>query len=135
MNSKKDERIYPKTYSLELLRIAEGDLESAKSLQHATGRKENIVYMAQQSVEKSLKAVLCFNERSIPFIHDIGALVGLLTAIDETPPGGFDLADLTPFASIRRYQEGSAELDKDDIAGAIQMAVDVLKWAKGAIHE
>lgn len=134
MNRKNDEKVFPKAYAVELLKIAHGDLRSSKNLQFADGRKENIVYMAQQAVEKALKAVLCFSGRPIPFIHDIGALVGLLSAANHVPPGGFDLTDLTPFASTRRYQEGVAELDEEDIAGAIQMAVDVVSWAESIVH-
>lgn len=130
MNSRKEERIYPKQYSFELLTIAGGDLASAKSLQNGTGRKENIVYMSQQAVEKTLKALLCFYGRPIPFTHDIGALVGLLSAVSLVPPGGFDLTDLTPFATIRRYQEGVAGLEEDDILASIKMAEDVLMWAQ-----
>ena len=35
---------------------------------------ENICYGCQQSVEKSLKAVLAYNEAKIPYTHDIELL-------------------------------------------------------------
>lgn len=56
----KKAQIYKPEYGKELLRIAEGDLASASAL-HETkkGRKENVGYLAQQSIEKALKAVLC----------------------------------------------------------------------------
>ena len=50
-------RLFNKEYAKELLRIAQGDGESASALFKAkVGRPENIVFLAQQSVEKSIKA-------------------------------------------------------------------------------
>jgi hypothetical protein len=46
---------FKKEYSFELLRIAIGDLESAKVLFEINkGRPENIIYHIEQSIEKSL---------------------------------------------------------------------------------
>lgn len=90
--------------------------------------------MAQQSVQKALKSVFCSPEKPIPLVHDIGFLVGQLSTFNETPPKGILLADLTPYASLRRYQEGSVELTDDDLAGAINMAEEVLSWAKTKIE-
>lgn len=49
-------QLFPKEYAKELLKIAKGDLDSALGLYKInTGRPENIVFLAQQSVEKSIK--------------------------------------------------------------------------------
>jgi len=51
-------KLYKKEYAQELLRIAIGDLDSASVLLQAqSGRKENCLYMIQQTVEKSIKSV------------------------------------------------------------------------------
>lgn len=47
-------------YASKLLFIAKGDLSTAKALIDSAnpGRRENILYMIQQAVEKALKTVL-----------------------------------------------------------------------------
>lgn len=53
------EQKFKKEYAFELLKIAEGDLETTKVLLSASiGRKENVCFNAQQVIEKSLKAIL-----------------------------------------------------------------------------
>jgi hypothetical protein len=83
--------LFKPEYSKTLLSIAIGDLSTAKTLLSANdpGRVENILYMIQQSVEKSLKAVLVYKQIAFPLVHDLGILIALLPA-DEYPPGGFD---------------------------------------------
>lgn len=122
--------LFPKEYSIELLQIANGDLKSAevlfKSMQ--SGRLENILYMAQQSVEKSIKAMLIHFQIKFPLVHDIGILVALLPA-DQYPPGGFELTSLNPYASVRRYEEGRIPLEFDEIQAALKAAHLVVAWA------
>lgn len=104
-------RKYKKEYALELLTIAEGDLESARGLaQIRRGRQENIIYTAQQSIEKSLKAVLVFYERPIVHTHDLDVLV---TALSEygTPPEAHRLGAFSQYATVRRYEQGYEELN------------------------
>ena len=97
-------RLFEKEYAQELFRIAKGDLESAVTLKSGPGRKENIVYMCQQAVEKSIKSVLVHHQIAFPLIHDLGSLIGLLP--DQfMPPGGFNLIELNPlrlFADMKR---------------------------------
>ncbi len=52
--TRNQKRLFKKEYSMELLKIAKGDLDSAVGLSKInSGRPENIVFLAQQSVEKS----------------------------------------------------------------------------------
>lgn len=126
-------RLFPKAYAKELLKLANLDLESAKVLQSASGlRKDPALFLVQQAIEKALKSVLCFSGIAIPLTHDLYALVLLLEQI-EVPPGGFDLHDLTPYATIRRYEEGSFEPTPEDVEVALNAADLVLKWAKKKI--
>ena len=123
-------QLFPKEYTKELLRISQGDLESAVALSNAkSGRPENIVFMAQQAVEKYLKAVLVHLEIAFPLLHDLGVLVALLPD-DKMPPEGFELMELNPFASIRRYHEGDVPLTKEEIDAALKVAQNIANWAK-----
>lgn len=51
----------------------------------------------------------------------------------ELPPGGYALHDLTPFVTIRRYEEGNYIITKEDILNAIDIAQNVLDWVRGKI--
>lgn len=130
-----EERLFPKEYALELLRIAFGDLSSAKVLSRteSEGRKENIVYMCEQSVEKSIKAVLCSVGLAVPFVHDVGLLLGRVPANLPPIPFGLKLIELSPYASVRRYEEGRFELSSEDINTSLEMAVKVLSWAESIV--
>ncbi len=80
------EQRFRKEYATELIEIAFGDLESARGLVVAKmGRKENILYFAQQSIEKAFKAVLCALEKPIPITHDLVFLLDRL-ALDSYRP-------------------------------------------------
>lgn len=114
------------SYSKALLDIGEKDLESARVLsKHLDqGRVENIFCLAQQAVEKALKAYLCFRDGDFPLVHDIGVLLGKL---DELPPKGYDLVSFTQFAGIRQYETRKSILDKEDIEIAIESASKVIQ--------
>ncbi len=111
-------------------KIAAGDLDSANLLYKANGgRLENIVFLAQQSVEKNIKAVLVHNQIAYPMLHDLGVLVALLPD-DKMPSEGFDLMELNPFASVRRYHEGEIPLTKEEIEASLKGAQNIAAWAK-----
>ena len=123
--------LFKPEYSAELLRIAEGDLASAKELFSVTrsGRLENVAYLAQQAAEKALKAALNHLRIPFPLVHELGVLVALLPD-DKIPPGGFDLSELNPFATVRRYEEPNADLSKTEVEAALSSAAQVVRWAK-----
>ena len=126
-------QLFPKEYAKELLKIAKGDLDSALGLSKInTGRHENIVFMAQQSVEKSIKSVLVHLQIAFPLVHDLGILVALLPD-DKIPPEGFALSELNPFASVRRYEEGQLPLTKDDIEAVLNTSQAVAQWATSIV--
>ena len=106
----KQEKLFSVEYAPELIRIAEGDLGSARLLLVQFGmfksRAENIFFLAQQSIEKSLKAVLCLHGVPVPLVHELGTLVAKLPA-SSNPVFGYEISRLSEFASIRRYEEGS----------------------------
>jgi HEPN domain-containing protein len=127
-------QLFPKIYAKELLSIALGDLGSAQALYSAQagGRPENVVFIAQQSVEKSVKAVLVHLQIAFPLVHDLGILVALLPD-DKMPPEGFALSELNPYASVRRYHEGEVPLTKAEINASLDVARRVTKWAAALI--
>lgn len=127
-------QLFKTSYSLELLHIAEGDLLSARELQSVStrGRKENIVYLAQQAVEKAVKAVLNYLRIAFPLVHEIGTLVALLPD-EKMPPRGFDLARLNPYATVMRYEEPNIELTGEEIEESLLVAEEVVEWAKDLI--
>ena len=126
-----NERLFDPQYSKELLRIAEGDLKSSVALNKSKeGRLENIFFLSEQTIEKSLKAVLCFYKLPIPFSHDLGLILGMLST-KTTPPHAKDIPALTQHATIRRYEEGSYTPTKEECDGIVLLAENILKWAQG----
>lgn len=128
-------RLFKKEYAHELFEIAKGDLESAINLSQnlKTGRPENVVFLVQQSIEKSIKSVLVHNQIPFPLVHDLGILVALLPD-DKYPPNGFSLTELNPFASVRRYEEGQLPLSLEEIKSALVAGELVIKWAQKIIN-
>lgn len=130
-----NEKIFKKDYSKELLLIAENDLITSKLLsQSKEVRKETVLFHIEQVVEKSLKAVLCYKGRPIPFTQDLYSLIQRFDST-EMPPGGYSLHDLTPFATIKRYEEGNYIIDENDVVNALSAAENVLKWARQEMIE
>lgn len=73
---------------------------------------------AQQSAEKSLKAVLVLHELPVPFTHDLAYLRGVVG--DHLPPGPQqdDLDRLNRWGAAARYPGGATDATADDIATA-----------------
>jgi len=128
-------RKFSRKYSIELLRIAEGDFDSAKTLSKSKeGRKENVLFLAQQSIEKCLKAVLCSLGEPILHTHDIEALLALLPDEIEAPSPS-SLKSFTEYATVRRYEEGYEELTQADLKASLKLVQSVLVWAKAVSQE
>lgn len=126
---KPGERLFDKDYARTLLEIAAEDLDSARGLhQSGMGRKENIVYLAQQAIGKAIKAVLCHSGIAVPLVHDLGALIAKLPA-NEAPPHGYDLLRFNDFAGILRYERGHSKLSREDLESALAAGQDVVTWA------
>lgn len=124
------DRIFEPKQAKVLLGIAEAELEMAEIvISSGKGRRESILFMLQQCIEKSLKAALIRMELPVPFVHDLAALVARFP-LDRQPPGGYRLGDLTPFATVRRYEEGVFALTQEDVEEALAMTTQVIQWAK-----
>ncbi len=120
---------YQKAYASVLLSIATGDLGSAKDLVQGThGRVENVCYLVQQAIEKSIKAVLCHLEIEVVHTHDLEALVNCVPE-KQRPARARDIGELTEYATVRRYEEGYEILTPADIASVFKLGEEVLSWA------
>ncbi len=133
MSPRKQEKIFPGAYAQVLWRIAEGDFKTVVTLANASDyRVENAFYLAQQSIEKSLKAVLVKLGLPVPLVHDLSALLSKLPA-DCDPPYGYELNALSEYATIRRYEEGSWTPTQDELKEIIVKTADMLDWAKSKV--
>ncbi len=130
-----NEKLFKKEYAHELFKIAENDWLTAEVLsKNLNIRKETTLFNVEQSVEKSLKAVLCYLQIPIPFTHDIYAIMQKFD-VNDLPPGGYSLHDLTPFASIRRYEEGKYILTDEEVSQALHAAKLVLDWTRKKLSQ
>lgn len=124
---------YKRTYAAVLLRIAVEDFATLEIIYRAKGgRRENICFMAQQVAEKCLKALLVDAGIPVPFTHSIELLLSKLDP-QSHPPMAPALDALTEYATIRRYEEGYAELDDADLDAAFESARSTLEFCKNRI--
>jgi len=112
-----------------LLRKAKDDFCAAEVLSvNLTVSLWIVGFHAQQSVEKSLKAVLLYHDIPYPFTHDITALLNLLKEYNMAmPPDAESLPTLTPFGAQFRYEEDNFEL-RETIS-----ASELLSWVRSSL--
>ena len=99
---------------------------------------EQVCFHAQQAAEKALKAVLLHRKIEFPFIHDIEALLEIMTQSGlVAPPDVADAGALTPYAVEARYPGCEEEITPSQVAEAIRLAEKVFSWATDMIssHE
>jgi HEPN domain-containing protein len=102
-----------------LLRKISGDREIADEI---------VGFHAQQTVEKSLKAVLEVRGVDYPYTHDLARLFELLDGSGGAPGDRDDALALSPWATEFRYGDVVAgSLDRDM---AIEVATAILDWAE-----
>jgi HEPN domain-containing protein len=111
---------------------AASDLAAARALASDAGQQDDVVgFHAQQTVEKSIKAVLALKGIDIPRTHDLVLLARLASKEDDRTPRELDEAQsLSPWAVAMRYDEMEARLDRD---AAIRMAAASLSWADALV--
>jgi HEPN domain-containing protein len=111
---------------------ASSDLAAARALAADADQQDDVVgFHAQQTVEKSIKAVLALKGSDIPRTHDLVLLARLAgNEDDRTPPELGEAQSLSPWAVAMRYDEMEARLDRD---AAIRVAAASLSWANGLV--
>ncbi len=116
-----------------LLRKAEGDLQAVHCLAKDSAISVlTIGFHAQQAVKEALKSVLLHRNITYPFTHDIRALTALLEAAQApTPPSARELAYLTPFGTLFRYEDGDWDLPASmDLDRMVLWAESTVAWAR-----
>lgn len=118
-----------------LLSAAENDELMATSVLPVEGVTDaGVGNLAQQAVEKAIKAALAANRIEFPFTHNLRYLRDFCSESGiELPPELDDMEELTPFALAERYgSEEPIELDRDR---AMQWATAAITWARGRIED
>ena len=113
-----------------LLARAAEDEAAARALLPITDVTDSMVaFHAQQTVEKSLKAVLASRGVEFPFTHDLGALEELCTSAGIAIPAELaELDRLTPYAARARYEAPDpATVDRGT---ALSLASAALEWGR-----
>lgn len=111
---------------------ASSDLAAARALAANADQQDDVVgFHAQQTVEKSIKAVLALKGSDIPRTHDLVLLAQLAGSEGARTPAELGEAkSLSPWAVAMRYDEMEARLDRD---AAIRVAAASLSWANGLV--
>jgi HEPN domain-containing protein len=83
---------------------------------------EIIGFHAQQAVEKLLKAWLSYLKTDYPKVHSLELLLDLLAAKGHVLPEELDVAKLTPFATVFRYEDLplNTQFDRAEALGCVQ---------------
>jgi HEPN domain-containing protein len=130
MSPQKQERLFSKPYAKTLFSIADGDYRTAIVLAGASNyRIENAFYHAQQAIEKALKSVLIHREIPVPLVHDLAALLAKLPP-DCQSPYGYELNELSEYATVRRYEEGNWQPTATELNEILTKTAQMLAWAK-----
>ena len=77
----------------------------------------------------NIKSALCHEGKMILHTHDPDALASHLPE-DKMPPRSHQIGSLTEYSMIRRYEQGYEVIDDESIQLALELASDVLEWAK-----
>lgn len=105
------------------LRYAEEDLLAAEAALEVKGMApRHACWLAQQSAEKAIKAVLIFLQIDFPRRHDLDALRNLVPAGWQLKEGHPDLTALTEWAVEARYPGEWPEAVDVDAKAATQQA-------------
>ncbi|MGH2852862.1 MAG: HEPN domain-containing protein [Solirubrobacteraceae bacterium] len=116
-----------------LLDKAAGDLAAVRALAADENQADHVVgFHAQQTVEKSIKAVLASREVEIPMTHDLGYLATLVEGADGPPPDVAGSRWLTPWAGGWRYETEGSPIDR---ALAVSVAEAAFEWSRSLVAE
>jgi HEPN domain-containing protein len=114
----------------EWLARAKGNLANARQPKPPDAFWEDHCYMAQQAVEKALKAVYQHRGLLFQFIHDIGELgKGLEQGGLRIPPEIRGAFVLTKYASETRYPGPFEPVTETEFKKAFALAEGVVAWA------
>lgn len=119
----------------EWLNRARSNLAIAKNRNDKTIYLEDLCFNAQQSAEKSLKAVCISHRIEYPYIHDLAALVTPLMKTGIVVPESVKYAaKLTRFAIATRYPHFAGPVREDEYQRVVAIADNVLAWCDEEIR-
>jgi HEPN domain-containing protein len=126
----------PRDLALLLLSKAKEDEAAVRELLDNAAVTNSIVgFHAEQTAEKSLKAVLSSRRVAYPRTHNIAALLDLLyEAKIELPQWAEDLRLLTPFRVATRYELFDSPVENLDRADMYDLIRRVIAWAEREIN-
>lgn len=96
---------------------------------------EDLCFNFQQSVEKSLKAILIKNNIKVPRTHSISELISILKEKSIIVPDEIQkiAPSLNIYAVDTRYPDNYFVIDKEDYKEAFEIAEKVYNWADSVI--
>lgn len=108
------------------LAYARSDLAAAKALlANPEHYPRQVCYLAQQAVEKALKAALIREQIDFPFSHDLDRLRNLLPETWRVKVAFPDLAEMTIWAIEARYPADMPEVFHIDAIRAVRTAEEL----------
>ena len=121
--------------ALEWLNRALSNLERANlGKQNESIYYEDLCFDCQQSVEKSFKALLIFNQIEFRYVHSISKLLEIIEAHGITIPNIVrDSVILSEYAVETRYPGDYEPVDKEEYLTALKIAKFIYEWVSGII--
>ncbi len=121
--------------AIEWLNRALSNLERANlGKQNESIYYEDLCFDCQQSVEKSFKALLIFNQIEFPYVHSISKLLEIIEAHGITIPNIVrDSVILSEYAVETRYPGDYEPVDKEEYLTALKIAKFIYEWVSGII--
>ena len=117
---------------LRWLRYAREDLALAQALlEEGHPVPRHACWLSQQAAEKAIKAALVFTDGEAPFLHDLEALLNLMSEDWPEEIAQVDLESLTQWASDARYPVDWPEPSADDAAHSVTEARKVYESIAG----
>lgn len=112
---------------------ARSDLELACVKKTPKIHYEHLCFHAQQTAEKSIKALLLWSHVEIPRTHDLSYLTDLLPEKLVRPPHLLVLPVLTKYAVQFRYPGQETSVTRKDYLKAVELARLTLDWVNDLI--
>lgn len=90
--------------------------------------------LAQQAAAKALKAVCILHHIEYPYVHDLAALVTIITKNGICVPDHVkEAAKLTRFAITTRYPHFLSPVKEEEYRRAVAIAGSVVAWCESEI--
>jgi HEPN domain-containing protein len=122
--------------SQEWLQWAENDAKAAELLEPRGGFENIVAFLAQQAVEKALKAICLYVQAPFMRTHDLAILLGLVSV--EAPDFSAEwnsVAALTKYCFAGRYPDTGTSITAADAEAAAKLAREFVAAARAWIGD